>query len=142
MPTVGKVVGNNLRILLEDAIINCEDGFSLNVEGEEIDVSCKGSGNWGDTLPGTKSWSVDVSAKLVYDSTTNGYFNLLTNMITDVEYDIEIGTYVNDAVVSGDKYITGTVVVTSISMDSNNNEAATWTATLAGRGPLAVLTRD
>jgi len=141
MPTVGRILGQSMRVLIGESVIECEDGFTLSVDGEEIDVSCKSSGNWGDTLAGTKTWNVSVNAKLEVDATTNGFFDILDNFVDGTELDIEITTHDGTAGIVGDKFISGTVVVGSTSLSGNRNEAVTWEATLLGRGPLVTSTR-
>lgn len=142
MPTTGKITGNNLMIFLNNKIISCEDGFELSIDGEQIDMSCKGDGNWGDTKAGTKTWEVSVNAVVVMDALQNGFWDIANGLVTDTEYPIEISSTDNAGVpVKGDKYLAGTVAVTSTSLSGNRNEKATWTATLSGRGPLVVATR-
>lgn len=140
MPTVGKILGQSMRVLIGEEVIECEDGFTLTVEGEEIDVSCKGSGDWGDTLAGTKTWNISINAKLEVDA-TNGFFEVLENLIDGTELAIEVTTYAGSAGITGDKFIAGTAVVTSTTLNGNRNEAVTWDATLSGRGPLVASVR-
>lgn len=141
MPTTGKILGQVLRVLLGTELIECEDGFELTIDGEEIDVSCKGSGDWGDTLAGTKTWSLAVNAKLVMDSTNAGFFEMVENLILGTELPVELASHDGLASVVGDRFLSGTAVVTSTSLSGNRNEAATWTATLSGRGPLVTAVR-
>lgn len=141
MPTTGKILGQSMRVLIGAAVIECEDGFSLTVEGEEIDVSCKSSGNWADTLAGTKNWSVSINAKLEVDAAANGFFDILDDLVNGTELAIEITTYDGTATIVGDKYVSGTAVVTSTTLNGNRNEAVSWDATLSGRGALVTTVR-
>jgi len=141
MPTVGKITGETLRILIGGEVVECESGFSLTVDGDEIDTSCKGDGNWGDTLLGNKRWSLSINAVFVADATTAGFYELLENLIDGTTLAIEITTYDGTAAVTGDRFLSGNAVVMSTTFNGNMGEAATWDATLNGRGPLVTSTR-
>src|SRR5690606_26569145 len=141
MPTVGKITGETLRILIGGEVVECESGFSLTVDGDEIDTSCNGDGNWGDALLGNKRWSLSINAVFVADATTAGCYELLENLSDGTTLAIEITTYDGNAAVTGDRFLSGNAVVMSTTFNGNMGEAATWDATLNGRGTLATSTR-
>lgn len=140
MPTQGKITGETLRILIGGEVVECESGFSLTVDGDEIDVSCKGDGNWGDFLLGNKRWSLTINAVFIADSTNAGFFEVLENLIDGTTLAIEITTYDTAAIV-GDRYLSGNAIVMSTTFNGNMGEGATWDATLNGRGPLVTTSR-
>lgn len=105
----------------------------LSRKADEIDASDKTSGGWKATLPGLRSWSLDLES--VYLAGDEGAKFLEAAFIAGVQ--------VNIAFVYPDKkYVTGWAALTECSLSTPHDDVATLKGTLSGAGPLSDLTEE
>ncbi|OYD08547.1 phage tail tube protein [Paludifilum halophilum] len=101
---------------------------TLNRGAEEVDVSAKTDGNgYGDFLPGRKSWSVECEGFIVDGDAA--YEQLET------KYEARESVQIELRMPSG-KIYEGEVVITEFPMEFPQDDGATFSLTLQGRGPL------
>ena len=107
-----------------------EQSNSVNRSAESIDISDKDTGAWGSTMPGKKSFSVDVT---VYaDNTDTNQKALLEAFYKDQTVRVFIGK-----MGEGDTPAEGEVfdaVITSISDTNDAGAVATRSMSLASKG--------
>lgn len=102
----------------------------LKRQAEEIDASHKTSGGWKNTLPGLRSWSVELEA--VYLSGDTGA-KFLEQAFLD-------GKQVHLKFEYPDKsYITGWGSITDCSISAPHDDVATISGTISGDGALSDL---
>nr|DAK02366.1 MAG TPA: major tail protein [Caudoviricetes sp.] len=97
----------------------------LTMSADEIDASDKGSGGWGETLPGTKTWSIEQEN--VYKVNNVAAAALKYAFINDVPVNI----------MRWDKYgnaMKGWCNITEFSDDNPHDDVATINITMSGVG--------
>ena len=105
----------------------------LSMSGDEIDGSDKASGGWGESLQGTKSWSIEQE----------GVYKVNNDMLDALKY-----AFVNDIAVHImrlDKYgnaVKGFANITEFSDDNPHDDVATVTMTLSGIGKPEFVTNE
>ncbi len=102
-------------------------GATLNRSVDVIDVTSKSSDNWEENLPGIRHWSIDFDGLLVEDDT--GYLELEDAFMNGTQVRVQMET------VSGNKY-TGMATLTDFPIEAPYDDAATYSGTLQGSGPL------
>ena len=119
---------------------------TLTITGNTIDISSKDHGYWGASEIGNLTW--EVQTENLY--TEDNYDKLFDAMVTKTPVDIVFAQAQNYdenglAVVGGDVESwtasttfgrKGKAVITSLTVNANNGENATYSATFTGSGPL------
>ena len=119
---------------------------TLTITGNTIDISSKDHGYWGASEIGNLTW--EVQTENLY--TEDNYDKLFDAMVTKTPVDIVFAQAQNYdenglAVVGGDVESwtasttfgrKGRAVITSLTVNANNGENATYSATFTGSGPL------
>lgn len=102
----------------------------LSREADEIDASHKTSGGWKSTLPGLRSWSIDLESVYLKDDTGAKF----------LEEAFLLGKQVNVKFEYPDKsYVTGWGSVTECSLSTPHDDVATLSGTIKGDGALSEL---
>jgi predicted secreted protein len=106
---------------------------TLNIEQDLPDSTTKDSGGWADHINGLRSFSIDVDGLADFTGTT-GNAKILTDFITgreNVSFRFATTT-------SGQLQYSGTVSLASISITAPNEDTATLTGSMTGKGALTV----
>lgn len=102
----------------------------LSREADEIDASHKTSGGWKSTLPGLRSWSIDLESVYLKNDTGAKF----------LEEAFLVGKQVNVKFEYPDKsYVTGWGSVTECSLSTPHDDVATLSGTIKGDGALSEL---
>lgn len=102
----------------------------LNRQADEIDASHKTSGGWKSSLPGLRSWSVDLES--VYLAGDEGARFLEAAFLAGEQVNVRF-EYPDR------KYVTGWGSVTECSLSTAHDDVATISGTVNGDGPLSEL---
>ncbi|MFV2016525.1 MAG: phage tail tube protein [Candidatus Heimdallarchaeota archaeon] len=131
---MGKINAKNILIYKDSTALGFQSTGTLNIESEQIDVTTKENDGWGEVLPGTRTWSLDVDGLMDYSSTAtdNGGQVLGDAILADEILNVSWET---DTI--GDITFSGQVYTGSLSLGGANNEGATYTGTLNGVGAVA-----
>lgn len=114
---------------------------TLNLSREELDISNKDTGEYGDTELGQITWDIQVDSMMVtedYESLVDAF---LAGEVLDVAFAItaeagDVGGKPEGGWTIGQGGYEGQVVITSITANAAHNDKATYNATLKGKGPL------
>lgn len=100
----------------------------LNREADEIDASHKTSGGWKSTLPGLRSWSIDLETVYLAGDTGAKF----------LEAAFLAGKQVHVKFAYPDKsFVTGWGSITECSLSTPHDDVATLKGTISGDGPLS-----
>lgn len=100
----------------------------LNREADEIDASHKTSGGWKSTLPGLRSWSIDLETVYLAGDTGAKF----------LEAAFLVGKQVHVKFEYPDKsFVTGWGSITECSLSTPHDDVATLKGTISGDGPLS-----
>lgn len=112
------------------SVLKGEQNNSVNRSAESIDISDKDSGAWGSTMPGKKSFTVDVT---VYaDNTDTEQKALLNAFYTDQTVKVFIGKMgEGNTPAEGEAF---DAVIVSISDTNDAGAVATRSMSLASKG--------
>ncbi len=109
-------------------IVGGQRSGDLSRKADEIDASEKTSGGWKVSLPGLRSWSLDLES--VYLAGDEGAKFLEAAFLA--------GKQVNIKFEYPDKsYVTGWASLTECSISTPHDDVATLKGTLSGAGPLS-----
>ena len=100
----------------------------LNREADEIDASHKTSGGWKSTLPGLRSWSIDLET--VYLAGDTGAKFLEAAFLAGKQVHVKF-EYPDKS------FVTGWGSITECSMSTPHDDVATLKGTISGDGPLS-----
>ncbi len=102
----------------------------LSRKADEIDASDKTSGGWKATIPGLRSWSLDLES--VYLAGDGGASFLEAAFLYGKQVHIKF-EYPDKS------FITGWATLTECSLSTPHDDVATLKGTLSGAGPLSEL---
>lgn len=131
MPTTGIVNGHNLRFFIGSTptaiakATNCTITFSAETR-DTAHKDVGGPTGWADSETGQLSFTGTCEA--LY-AEAEQFETLWTAFSTGSAVDFEYSTDVN-----GDKYFSGSALVTQLDMNAPNNENVTYTVTFTGKG--------
>lgn len=100
----------------------------LNREADEIDASHKTSGGWKSTLPGMRSWSIDLET--VYLAGDTGAKFLEAAFLAGKQVHVKF-EYPDKS------FVTGWGSITECSLSTPHDDVATLKGTISGDGPLS-----
>ena len=115
---------------------------SISINHNLRDTSTKDSGGWRDQLEGQRDWEVSVDGMLIFVDGSGGAIAGLTAnelyssyIATRTEFELKFSTEE-----AGDIKWTGNAFMTSLSMDTPNEDSSTWSASFSGTGTLTQAT--
>ena len=109
----------------------------LSRKADEIDASDKTSGGWKSTIPGLRSWSLDLESVYLAGDEGAGFLTLKTWWVC-VEAAFLAGKQVHIKFEYPDKsYVTGWATLTECSLSTPHDDVATLKGTLSGAGALS-----
>jgi len=128
--------GNLLGLEIDGKFIGCELSCDFNFETDLRPASPVTSGRWKESIPGVRSWSISLNAKMLIRQldgiSINAVLNaFLTGSLMNVRYMVTDPSYPN-FVISGKAY------VLNGSISGSAGTKATWSTTLTGNGPFTV----
>lgn len=100
----------------------------LNREADEIDASHKTSGGWKSTLPGLRSWSIDLET--VYLAGDTGAKFLEAAFLAGKQVHVKF-EYPDKS------FVSGWGSITECSLSTPHDDVATLKGTISGDGPLS-----
>lgn len=143
------IVRGQLFLFLSEAPIAFATSAALEITTEEIDVSNKMMGDWAASLPGKKSYTISSESLLTRKEGQMSFDTLLDKMIAGETLDFAFGeaTVANKTNTGGEftldpakKNYTGTVMITSLSLKSDNGAIASCSSAFKGVGGLTPVT--
>lgn len=135
MASTGQSKGNEILVYVDGTAVGYARGGTLNINNDMLDATSKNSAGWKDTLPGLRSWTVEGDGLHLYDDATTGFSDLFALIDAKTQVSLKFTT-----AVSGDKYYTGNAYVTSISLETPNEDVSTFSFSFEGDGALAEVT--
>jgi TP901-1 family phage major tail protein len=111
-------------------LVGGQRDYTLNRTAEQIDASHKTSGGWASTLPGLRSWNMDLSA--IYLNGDQGAKFLEAAFLAGQEVHLKL-EYPNKS------FVTGWGSITDFSLSTPHDDVATISGTINGNGPLSEL---
>lgn len=139
------LVRGQLFLFVDDLPIAFASSCSLEVSADEIDISNKMMGDWAASLPGKKSYTLSSESLLTRLQGAMSFDALLQKMIESETLTFFFGeTTVTGQTNTGgtfekdtaEKNYTGTVMITSLSLKSDNGAIASCSASFKGVGAL------
>ena len=142
---MGNIIkGDELMVFKDGSALAYATSHTLSITGNTIDIASKDNGYWGASEIGNITW--EMTTENLY--TESDYDELFTAMVNKTPVTLvfaKAGNYdVNglkgeggsvDAWTSTGGY-TGTAVITSLTVNANTGENATYSATFTGKGAI------
>lgn len=129
-------LGNTRRVYIVTGngntytVLKGEQSNSVNRSAESIDISDKDSGAWGSTMPGKKSFTLDVTVYV--DNSDEQQKAILNAFYTDQTVKVFVGKVgSNNTPTEGEAF---DAVITSISDTNDAGSVATRSMSLASKG--------
>lgn len=139
--------GNDLMLFVQDASNNyksiaCATAHTLSISGESNAINSKDHGAWTANDVNKLSW--EITSENLF---TEDYDTLFTAMCNRTKLTVAIGTKSQSTTLDasagltaytvGTGYKSGKCVITSLSLNANSGENATYSVTLTGSGALS-----
>jgi|TARA_R100000482_G_C5129339_1_gene150841 predicted secreted protein len=141
MATTGVINGTKFGVYAGGTKIGYATSASLSINHNLRDTSTKDSGGWRDQLEGQRDFEVSVEGMVIFATASGAISDLTVDELytsyiaTRTEFELKFSTEV-----SGDYKWTGNAFMTSISMDTPNEDSSTFSASFSGTGPLTQAT--
>lgn len=131
------IAGKDVFLYKGTIIVGCATSASLTCNAELLEAACKSSGGWGESVAGTKTWSMSLEGVYkIYDgadvATNVSVTDWWTNLNNDETVSVKFGT-----ATTGDMVWSGTAFVTSWEL-TGADAAATYSLELTGTGALTM----
>jgi len=128
----GKISGMKVRLFIEDAtsgkVLAGQKNATLNRSAETIDATSKDSeGNWTESIPGMKNWSIDADGAFVTDDEAYG---ILETAFLDGE---NVNVYIQ--MPSGTKF-KGNATIVDLPLEAPFDDILSYSVSLTGNGAL------
>ena len=142
------IMGEEIQVFLSGHTLACATSCKVNISSDDIDVSCKDSAGFANTIPGKVSWTVSSDNLFVVAD----YTKLVDAMLNKTILDLTFASVDNFSAATsadsdghripsggwtsaGDLYY-GKVTVSSIELTADNGAVATYSVTFNGHGAL------
>jgi|TARA_R100000081_G_C4815235_1_gene174431 predicted secreted protein len=141
MATTGVINGTKFGVYAGGTKIGYATSASLSINHNLRDTSTKDSGGWRDQLEGQRDFEVSVEGMVIFATASGAISDLTVDELytsyiaSRTEFEIKFSTEV-----SGDYKWTGNAFMTSLSMDTPNEDSSTFSASFSGTGPLTQAT--
>ena len=142
MATNGVINGTKFGVYAAGTKIGYATSASISINHNLRDTSTKDSGGWRDQLEGQRDWEVSVEGMLIFvDGSGSAISDITANELyssyiaTRTEFEVKFSTEV-----SGDIKWSGNAFMTSLSMDTPNEDSSTWSGSFSGTGQLTQAT--
>ena len=143
------IYGDRLELTFKDKPLALGKSCSLEITAETLDTSNKMSGNWKEYLVGKLSFSLNSDALLTYSdkasvpelADVSKFGDLLSTMVqrNPISFALSQITKVEGGGFSKDfDFVSGKVVITSLSTTADDGQLATCTVQLQGTGELKI----
>lgn len=140
MPTAGKINGSLLILSISTdggttwlPVAHATDN-SVELTGDTREANTKSSSGWREFLPSFMSWTMSGEHLFAFDATT-GFAELLAQFAAQSTIQVKLGSDT-----TGDKYWTGTGMITALSLNARMEDNASMSYTIQGSGALTEAT--
>lgn len=139
------LVRGELFLFIGDSPIAFASSCGLDISTEEIDISNKMMGDWAGSIPGKKSFTLSCESLLTRLTGAVSFDSLLASQIKGETMDFFFGAAkVSNATNTGGEFALdaaqknykGKVMITSLSLKSENGQIASCSASFKGVGAL------
>lgn len=138
MATARKIAGADvlLKVKKGEELITVagQQGTTLNLSADTIDVTDKTSGGWRTSLPGLKEWSIDQDVFYTLGDESNKLLLDAFEERNPITVELRVGT----AEEAGGTTFTGEAYITEFPFDFALDNAATVSMSLAGASKLTI----
>ncbi|SNR92430.1 phage tail tube protein [Hymenobacter mucosus] len=136
---IQKLDASDVTLEVNGKPFGCSTSAGLSVETDMDEASCQASGAWKEYIPGTHGWTVDSDALARIATGTDAtneltFKDLLQLQIAKTLIPVSFGTNI-----SGDVRFEGNAYISSFSQNRPENGKVTFSVSLQGTGPLAIV---
>lgn len=128
---MGKIAGVDVLLSVVQGestkVLGGQSGATLNRETNVIETTSKDANGWAESVAGVKSWSIEAEGFIVEDD--DAYAILVDAWLSGTPIDVKLA-YKNG------KYYTGKALVAECPEEFPGDDAATYSVSLTGTGPL------
>jgi predicted secreted protein len=141
MATTGVINGTKFGVYAGSTKIGYATSASLSINHNLRDTSTKDSGGWRSQLEGQRDFEISVEGMVIFATSSGAIADLTvdelytTYIATRTEFTIKFSTEI-----SGDYKWSGQAFMTSLSMDTPNEDSSTFSASFSGTGALTQAT--
>ena len=108
-------------------------GTSIDIAADMIEKTTKDSGAFKEFTRGERSLTISIEGLHNIDETTQSGEAAYDDLVAGTEVTYKWGQFAT----TGDRYITGSALVESVTLDGPKNEMATYSVTLRSTGSFA-----
>lgn len=139
------LIRGELFLFIGELPIAFASSCGLDISTEELDISNKMCGDWAASLPGKKSFTISFDSLLTRKEGTMSFDTLLKKQIAGETLEFYFGAAkVTNPTNTGGEFAldttqvnySGTIMITSLSLKSENGQIASCSASFKGVGAL------
>ena len=121
-------------------LVGCYDTMSLDLNSQELEVTCRSDGDFKQFLTGRHDWSIPVAGTLRHADGADATLNITAENLMDYQLNhavLAVQFQVGNAVAGSAKAIySGNVVLTKTQVSGSIKDPGKFSTTLRGTGPL------
>jgi TP901-1 family phage major tail protein len=142
------IFGGSMMIFITSGTTKYPVGFStsakIDISTDIREISSKDSGNWKDKIPGKNDWKASTEGLAAYNLTGStldieDLFRIWNDrQSVTITFGITSGTYPGWTLDTSNKYFSGSAYISSLSLNSPDNDSVTYSISLEGSGQLSI----
>lgn len=142
---MGNIIkGDELMVFKGGSALAYATSHTLSITGNTIDIASKDNGYWGSSDIGNITWEMSTE-NLYTDSDYDALFTAMVNKTPVTLVFAKAGNYDANGLASEGGSVqawtasggyTGSAVITSLTINANTGENATYSATFTGKGAI------
>ena len=133
---MAKLDGYDILVQTGGVAVVGQQGTSLDFVSDMIDITTKDSNKFKEYLAGEKGGTITIDGLYDVDTGNNNTEDVFASLLAGTEVTWKWGKYATP----GDKYFTGSAIISSLNMSGPKNEAATYSMTLQVTGEFEIVT--
>ena len=133
---MAKLDGYDILVQTGGVAVVGQQGTSLDFVSDMIDITTKDSNKFKEYLAGEKGGTITIDGLYDVDTGNNNTEDVFASLLAGTEVTWKWGKYA----APGDKYFTGSAIISSLNMSGPKNEAATYSMTLQVTGEFEIVT--
>ena len=133
---MAKLDGYDILVQTGGVAVVGQTGTSLDFVADMIDITTKDSNKFKEYLAGEKGGTITIDGLYDVDTGANNTEDVFASLLAGTEVTWKWGKYAT----AGDKYFTGSGLISSLNMGGPKNEAATYSMTIQVTGEFEIVT--
>lgn len=137
------IQGQDLNLFIDGKICAFGTSLSLDLQQDSIDTTSKFGGKWKASIPGKLSFTINSENLLTRVTGDTTFATLMASMVAQSAVaftfsTVSGGTYTIGSITSGVTYFSGSAMINSLNLKSDNGDIAKFSISMTGVDALTI----